>query len=239
MRLKQAYAYMRVSSIGQAKENKHGYKRQKDTIELFAKREKFNIVKYFKEPVSGCKGEDKRPAFMEMVSIILRENNISSIVVEGMDRLARELILQEQLITYLVSKGIDLYSANTGENVTQAMNNDPVKKAMVQVQGVFSELEKSLLVEKLRKSREAVRKKEGRCEGRKPFGYFEGEQEIVEVIKTLHRKPKGKKRLSYGKIANELNNRGIKPRAADKWEAQTVWKIIKREGRNGKVVKHV
>jgi len=100
---------------------------------------------------------------MEMVSTILRENRVNCIVIEGMDRLARELMIQEQLISYLASKGIDLYSANTGENVTQAIKEDPVKKAMVQMQGVFSELEKSRLVKKLRKAREAVREQGCRC----------------------------------------------------------------------------
>ena len=166
---------------------------------------------------------------MEMVSTILRENRVSCIVVEGMDRLARELVVQEQLISYLASKEIDLYSANTGENVTQAIKEDPVKKAMVQMQGVFAELEKSRLVKKLRKAREAVREQGGRCEGRKPYGRSEGEQEVVKLIKRLYRKPKGKKRMSYQKIADELNNQGIKPRSAEKWEAKTVYNIINRK----------
>ena len=132
------------------------------------------------------------------------------------------------MISYLASKGIDLYSANTGENVSQAIKEDPVKKAMVQIQGVFAKLEKSRLVKKLKKARDEVRKRDGRCEGRKPYGFLEGEQEIVGLMKTLHRKPKGKKRMSYQKIAAELNSRNVKPRAADKWEATTVYKIIKR-----------
>ena len=90
-------------------------------------------------------------------------------------------------------------------------------------------MEKSRLVRKLRKAREARRTKDGRCEGRKPYGYFEGEQEVVELIKTLHRKPKGKRRMSYGKIADELNERGIKARVAGKWNAMTVYNILHRK----------
>ena len=229
MKHKEAYGYLRVSTKGQAKEGKHGFKRQKETIESFAKSAGLKIVKYYEEPISGGKGEEDRPAFMEIVSTILRENQVSCIVIEGMDRLARELMIQEQLISYLASKSIDLYSANTGENVTQSIKDDPVKKAMVQMQGVFSELEKSRLVKKLRKAREAVRKKEGRCEGVKPYGSLEGEQETVELIRELHRKPKGKKRMSYQKIADALNSRCIKPRAAGNWEAKTVYNIINRK----------
>jgi len=50
---------------------------------------------------------------------------------------------------------------------------------MVQMQGVFAELEKSKLVKKLRKAREAVRERDGRCEGRKPYGHSESEQTVV------------------------------------------------------------
>jgi len=229
MKPKEAYGYLRVSTKGQAREDKHGYKRQKDAIDSFAQKSGLKIIKYFQEPVSGCKNSDERPAFMEMVSTILRENRISCIVVEGMDRLARELMVQEQLISYLASKSIDLYSANTGENVTEAIKDDPVKKAMVQMQGVFSELEKSRLVKKLRKARESVRERTGRCEGRKPYGTLVGEEEVVQLIKSLYKKPKGKKRMSYQKIAEELNSRNIKPRAAKKWEARTVYNIIQRK----------
>jgi DNA invertase Pin-like site-specific DNA recombinase len=225
----EAYGYLRVSTKGQAKEDKHGYKRQKEAIESFAKRAGIKIIRYFQEPVSGCKNGDERPAFMELVSTILRDNGVSCIVIEGMDRLARELMVQEQLISYLASKGIDLYSANTGENVTQAIKDDPVKKAMVQMQGVFAELEKSRLVKKLRRAREAVREKEGRCEGRKPYGAMEGEEEVVELIQSLYRKPKGKKRMSYRKIAEALNARNVKPRNADKWNAMTVYNVVHRK----------
>jgi site-specific DNA recombinase len=100
---------------------------------------------------------------------------------------------------------------------------------MVQMQGVFSELEKSRLVKKLRKAREAVREKDGRCEGVKPYGSLAGEQETVKRIRDLHRKPKGKKRMSYQKIADALNSQGIKPRAAGQWEAKTVYNIINRK----------
>jgi hypothetical protein len=138
-------------------------------------------------------------------------------------------MLSESSIWYykIYETSIDLYSANTGENVTQSIKDDPVKKAMVQVQGVFAELEKSRLVKKLRKARESVRERDGRCEGRKPYGTLDGEQEVFELIKSLHRKPKSKKRMSYQKIADELNSRGIRPRSAHQWEAMTIHNIIK------------
>ena len=67
----------------------------------------------------------------------------------------------------------------------------PMLKAMIQVQGVFSELDKSMLVAKLRKARQAKKNKTGQCEGRKPFGFYPGEAKTLKRIKQLHRKPRG------------------------------------------------
>ena len=52
MKHKEVYGYLRVSTKGQAKENKHGFKRQGEVIESFAKGAGFKVIKYFKEPVS-------------------------------------------------------------------------------------------------------------------------------------------------------------------------------------------
>jgi len=51
------------------------------------------------------------------------------------------------------------------------MQADPMMKAMVQMQAVFAELDKSLLVRKLKKARRLKKQRNGHCEGRKPFGF--------------------------------------------------------------------
>ena len=134
-----------------------------------------------------------------MVSAIIR-NGVDTIVVESLDRLAREYRIQEQLLIYLASKGINLIAANTGENITKAITDDPMKKAMVQMQGIFAELDKSLLVKKLRKARENKRKVHGKCEGRKSYKEFA--PELLSEIKKLRRKRKGRKRTTYDQVAD-------------------------------------
>ena len=63
------------------------------------------------------------------------------LLLRSLDRLAREYRIQEQLFDLSwLPKGINLISANTGENVTRAITADPMKKAMVQMQGIFAEL---------------------------------------------------------------------------------------------------
>ena len=91
--------------------------------------------------------------------------------------------------------------------MTEAITADPMKKALVQIQGVFAELEKSLLVKKLRHAREQVRHEHGKCEGRK--GYREVAPDTLREIRRLRRKRRNVRRKSYQQIAAILNGGGL------------------------------
>lgn len=210
-----AYGYIRVSSQGQV--GGDGFKRQTDEIERYASKHNVEIVQVFQEEgVSGTKGHEDRPAFQEMVTAILR-NGIDTIIIEGQDRLARSMQIQEALLAFLTSKGINLISARTEINITQDFGNDPMKKALVQIQGVFAELEKGLLVKKLRTSRDRIKAEKGKCEGRKAPQETEQGQEILKTIKKLRRKPRGGKRLPFPSIANQMNKMGLQTTSGKPW----------------------
>jgi len=197
-----AYGYLRVSGAGQVDGN--GFERQECAINVFALKSKIEIVSFYREQVSGCKDEEQREVFQLMLSDILR-NGVRTIIVEGLDRLAREYRIQEQLIIYLASKEITLIDARTGENITEAICADPMKKALIQMQGIFAELEKNLLVKKLKTARETIRLTQ-KCEGRK--GWRDQPQKrdmVLEAIRNYRRKPKGKKRPTFNEVADELN----------------------------------
>jgi DNA invertase Pin-like site-specific DNA recombinase len=159
-----------------------------------------------------------------MLTAIL-SNGVRAVIVERLDRLAREYMVQEQLLVYLAAKGITLWNASTGENVTEAVAADPMKKAVIQIQGVFAELEKSLLVNRLAKARERKRAENGKCEGAKSWEETEPErkEEILKAIKKMRRKPRNQGRpSSYQAIADCLNAEGLQPLRGGAWSAQLV-----------------
>lgn len=218
------YGYVRVSGAGQI--NGDGFDRQKDEINRYCRENDYELVKVYEERgVSGTKGEDDRPAFLEMVEAIL-SNGIHIIVVEGLDRLAREVRIQESLILYLAAKNITLISARTGENVTDAYMGDPMRKALVQIQAVFSELEKNLLVKKLRLSRERKRNAGKKCEGRKSVK--EVSPETINLIKKLRRKDKYGHQKTFQQIADVLNNDGIASISGKKWTMSNAYNVYYR-----------
>lgn len=218
--MKEAVGYLRVSGEIQVKGS--GYGRQQETIELYANQNQYRIVQWYKEAHTGT--EEDRPVFFRMIEDLL-SNSGKIILIECMDRFARDLTVQSNLIALLVRKEILLISAMTGQDATQS--KDPMLKALIQMQGVFAELEKNLLVRRLQKGRESARLA-GRPEGRKPFGFHEEEKPVLKRIKQLNRKPRNRKRLGYYQIARILNEEGPATRTGKRWTGPTVKGIVSR-----------
>ncbi len=101
--LKNSFLYLRVSGLGQV--DGYGFDRQEKTCRAYAKANGYEVGGVFKEGgVSGCNDVEDRPAFQEMMASILA-NGVKTIIVESLDRLAREYRIQEALLIYLASKG--------------------------------------------------------------------------------------------------------------------------------------
>ena len=205
-----AFGYVRVSGKGQM--DGDGFRRQEAEIQAFATAHSYEVAKVYREEgISGTTSEADRPAFQDMVSAILR-NGVRTIIVEGLDRLAREYRIQETLLVYLASKDITLIAARTEENVTEAVMADPMRKALVQIQGVFAELEKGMLVKKLRQAREQKRETTGSCEGRKAFTKEtlpKGIRTALEETRRLRKVNPGQRRMSFTEVAQRLNDVGL------------------------------
>ncbi len=221
-----AVGYLRVSSKGQIRG--HGFQRQRDEITSYAKKHGYKIIEWYKEAYTGT--EQDRPEFLRMVEDLL-SNGCRTIIIECMDRFGRRSMVSEQLLALLIRKDIAMISAMTGQNITEDIQDedDPWKKFIVQIQNNIAELDKRLLVRKLRKAREAKKAKTGRCEGRKPYGYYPGEDKIIKRIKQLNRKPHGEKRMGCRAIARQLNKEGIPTRSGVPWSNTQVKSILTRK----------
>ena len=218
MVMDKAAHYGRVSGKGQVKG--FGLDRQRLITAEYAENNGLEIVVSYEEAYTGTEAD--RPRFIEMLEFV-QEHGIKIILVESLDRLAREVMVQITLLAKLESLGITLISASTGEDVTASMRDDPMREALVIIQGVFAMLDKKLLVRKLRKGRQASKAKHGRCEGVKPFGSLPGEETALGRIVELH-----KGGFSNPLIADQLNREGIKTRKGGEWKPGTVWQITKR-----------
>ena len=200
-----AYAYLRVSSEGQAKDNKDGFPRQEQAIREYAKANNIQVMQVFSEPWTGR--EDSRPQLDEMmVSLDLNGHGVRTVIIERLDRLARSIITQEIIVADIVKGGYNLISTKEGQDL---QSNDPDRVMYRQIIGVFNEYERAKLVNRLRLARLRKRKLTGKCEGRLSYSEtFEG-REIILRVRALRRKPVNRRTRSYQQIADILNAEGM------------------------------
>jgi DNA invertase Pin-like site-specific DNA recombinase len=81
--------------------------------------------------------------------------------------------------------------------------DDPSRKLMRQIFGAIAEYDKAVIVIKLRVARQRMNARDGRCEGRKPFGHRPGEPEVIERIRALRGEG-----LGVDSIADRLTRTG-------------------------------
>jgi DNA invertase Pin-like site-specific DNA recombinase len=214
-----AFAYLRVSGKGQVKGG--GFTRQLQAIKKYSAEHDIKVVQVYREEgVSGAKESMDRPAWAEMMTA-LHSNGVKTIVIEKLDRLARDLMVQEATIADLEKGGFTLISVAEPD----LMANDPTRILMRQLMGAVAQYDKSQIVLKLRGARIRKRAAEGRCEGRKPFGRDEVEKAAVERMTALRAEG-----LAFDRIAERLNTDGVPTRTGRRWHGIVVNRIL--TGRN-------
>jgi DNA invertase Pin-like site-specific DNA recombinase len=204
-KLVEAVGYVRTSSAANVGADKDSEPRQVKAIEAHAKRAGLRIVDWFRDPsVSGADPIESRPGFSALLDKI-EGNGVRTVVVEDASRFARDLMTQELGVVALIGRGVRVLTS-TGDDLTNT--DDAMKIAMRQFAGVFAQLEKSRLVNKLKSGRDTRVKN-----GLKPCGrraYVEREPALVAIAKEIaaRTKPGSVRRPSLRAIAAELADRG-------------------------------
>jgi DNA invertase Pin-like site-specific DNA recombinase len=160
--MKTACAYYRTSSIANVGPDKDSLKRQQDAARSCAASHGLEIVQeYYDAAVSGADPVDSRSGFCAMLAYMLG-NGARTVIVENASRFARDLMVQETGYQMLKSKGIELIAADAPDSF---LNDTPTAVFVRQVLGAASQMEKAMLVNKLRAARDRKRAATGRCEG--------------------------------------------------------------------------
>jgi DNA invertase Pin-like site-specific DNA recombinase len=211
-----AFAYLRVSGKGQLEGD--GFTRQLAAIKKHTAANSIKIVRIFREEgVSGTTDLENRPALQDLL-VALHSNGTKLVLVERLDRLARDLMIQESIIADMKRHGFEIVSVAEPD----LCSDDPSRTLMRQMLGAFAQYERAIIVQKLRGARQRSRVKTGRCEGRKPFGTRSGESEVIDRMKALREGG-----MAVDKIAVALNAEHAKPRASERWHPTSVYRILK------------
>src|SRR5258707_3426495 len=217
------YAYLRVSGRGQLRGD--GFTRQSLAIEKYAAAHDHQIVRTFREKaVPGATDMVDRPAWRAMVGEILADG-VKTIVIERLDRLARDLMVQEHIVADCQKRGITLLS--TAE--PDLGSSDPTRILMRQILGAVAAYDKAMIALKLRGARERKRAQRGRCEGAKPYGELPGELEVLDRMRALRADG-----ATLTDIAEALNSTGIKPQRGSRWFPMAARRILERTSGTGR-----
>jgi DNA invertase Pin-like site-specific DNA recombinase len=214
--MKTAYAYLRVSGKGQLEGD--GFPRQIAAIKKYAAANDIRIARTFREEgISGMRDLENRPALQELM-VALHSNGTKLVLVERLDRLARDLMIQESIIADMKRHGFEIVSVAEPD----LCSDDPSRTLMRQILGAFSQYERAMIVQKLRGARQRIRAKTGHCEGRKRYGSRPGESEVIERMKAMRATG-----LAVDKVAAALNAKGHKARSGGKWHPTSVYRTLK------------
>src|SRR5215217_6520925 len=111
--LRPAVAYLRTSSAANTGADKDSGKRQRATIDAFARSAGFAILDtYYDEAVSGADPVTSRPGFAAIMERIASDG-VRVIIVETANRFARDLIVQETGFAMLQEQGVELIAADS------------------------------------------------------------------------------------------------------------------------------
>ncbi len=210
-----AFAYCRCSTLTNSEGDT--FVRQMKAIKTYASSHDIEIMRGFEEVVRGATEWENRPAWLEMMESL---NGVRTVVIERLDRLARDLMVQEHIIADLRTRGITLISVAEPDLCI----DDPTRKLLRQIMGAVAEYDKAMVIAKLKGARDRKRADTGKCEGRKPFGHFPSEQKVVEQMQVARQKGH-----SYAGIADDLNSLGIPSRTGGKRFGAVVRDILNRE----------
>jgi DNA invertase Pin-like site-specific DNA recombinase len=232
-------SYLRVSGATQVEGD--GLERQAKAIIDFCKANGLNLCSEFSERgVSGTTEGIDRPAFSLALARMNPHNPelegppCSAIVVERMDRLARDLMVSELLLKECRTRGIKVFSADQGNLTDMAADGgDPTRVLIRQIMGALAEWEKSVLVRKLRSAKDRL-KAAGKMnvEGVKPYGFFKPEAALLKLMLDWHNGEPGRDDdhadhpKNYREISRLLNIMDSRTRSGKHWTEQNVRTII-------------
>lgn len=224
-------AYLRVSTEAQA--DRYGLDVQRQTVRDWAKANGHTIVRggwFTDEGVSGTLAD--RDGLGEALACIA-SRRAAGLVVPRLDRLARDLVVQEQLLAEVTRAGGQVLSCSDAEASYLGDDpDDPSRKLIRQVLGAVSAYERDMVVLRLRSGRRRKAERGGYAYGAPAYGARAEAGELVDdareqaaIRRAVELHQQGH---SLRTIAAELTNDGHAPKRGQQWHPQTVARLIRR-----------
>lgn len=223
---KRVIGYLRVSTAEQVLG--YGLDAQAKALKDYAKAQGLKVVAVLRdEGQSGSNGLDDRKGLAEALARI-EAGDASALVVKSLDRLARDLLLQETVIARLRQVGADVLSATEPDMESE----DPTRVMVRQMLGAIAQYERAVIRGRMMSGKAAKGARGGYTGGQPRYGTqakdrqlaeFPEEKAIVETVLRLRAEGR-----SYREVCTALEAEGYRPRRAEHWQPAVVRKIALR-----------
>jgi DNA invertase Pin-like site-specific DNA recombinase len=224
-----AIGYARVSSSEQV--NGTSLESQRQSIESYCTMKGIELIGVLIDAgVSGGLPLKSRPEGSKVWEA-LNSGQANSLVISKLDRGFRSASDCLNNVETWAKKGVNLHVLNLGGQTIDT--GTPTGKFFITIMAGAAELEKNLIRERCNEGRKN-RKAQSKRTGEIPYGFdlaLDGkilvenasEQLSLSLIHDLHQQGR-----SLRAIADELNNRNIKPKKGIRWNHTTIRSILKR-----------
>jgi DNA invertase Pin-like site-specific DNA recombinase len=219
--------YGRVSTSGQL--DGYGPDVQLSDMQKWARREKHTLLSpLFDGAVSGTVDGEERPALSEAMAMVAA-GEADGILAPNMDRLARELTVQEGALAVVWAHGGRVFTVDQGE-VLPDDQDDPTRTLIRQVIGAVGQFERGMIAKRLRSGREKKGAAGGYAGGAPAYGQraeggdlveHDGEAEVLRAIEAMRAEG-----LSLRTIADRLNADQVPTKRGGRWSASTVSRVL-------------
>lgn len=225
-----AIGYLRVSTGRQA-EDGFGLDVQATQVRAYAGEHGLGRIRLIRD--EGASGTlEERPGLMELDALLGPD---VLVVVPRLDRLARDVALQEYLLRSWRKRGADVASCSEAEaaNLTDDPD-DPTRKLIRVVLGAVNDFEREMIRLRTRRGRAHKRAQGGYADGAPPYGSqaqdgdltpVASEREAIDLAVKLRRNGG-----SLREICAALTDAGHEPRRGAVWHPTVVARILCREG---------
>lgn len=225
-----AIAYLRVSTAEQVAG--FGLDVQAQAIDAYCASAGLRLVgTYRDEGISGSNGLETRVGLGEALAA-LEAGDATCLVVYRMDRLARDLLLQETVVQRLTQRAVAVRSASEPDMDT--LSDDPTKTLIRQIVGAIAQYERAVIRGRMQAGIRAKAAAGGYVGGQPPYGWRAQRGELVEHPAEQAAVAFARQLRSEGctlrVVAARLAEAGYPPRRGSRWHPSAVAALVRVEG---------
>lgn len=223
--------YRRVSSVGQV--DRYGLPAQEADLRGYVRGGQYRLLRIETDDAkSGTLPAEERPGLLAALKAIKTGEAAGLLVPGDLDRLARELTVQEAIISRVWKSGGIVHTTTRGEILADD-EDDPMRTAIRQFMGVIAQLHRAMTAKRMRNGRKEKAAAGGYAGyGSPAFGLQsvsgtlvaeERENAVISRMRDLRSEG-----LSYRLIAARLNEEGLMAKRGGRWHQQTVARVLGR-----------